>query len=124
MALRLERNQEATLWVGGLAEEVDESLLWELMVQAGPVVSVNIPRDRVTGEHQGYAFCEFASEEDADYAIKILNMTELYNKPIKINKASRDKKDTGVGANLYVGNLDPEVDDGVKFTSLHIPSLL
>uniref|UniRef100_A0A1I7TNS6 Reverse transcriptase n=1 Tax=Caenorhabditis tropicalis TaxID=1561998 RepID=A0A1I7TNS6_9PELO len=27
-------------------------------------------------------------EEDADYAIKILNMIKLYGKPIKVNKAS------------------------------------
>ena len=113
MALHFDRNQEATVWIGGLDENVDESLLWELMIQAGLVVSVNIPRDKITHEHQGYAFCEFASEEDADYAMKIMNMVRLYGKSLKINKASRDRKDTGVGANVFVGNLDPEVDDQV-----------
>ena len=113
MALHFDRNQEATVWIGGLDENVDESLLWELMIQAGPVVSVNIPRDKITHEHQGYAFCEFASEEDADYAMKIMNMVRLFGKSLKINKASRDRKDTGVGANVFVGNLDPEVDDQV-----------
>lgn len=53
----LERNQDATLYVGGLDEKVSESLLWELMVQAGPVLNVHVPRDRVTNAHQGYAFC-------------------------------------------------------------------
>ena len=121
MALHFDRNQEATVWIGGLDENVDESLLWELMIQAGPVVSVNIPRDKITHEHQGYAFCEFASEEDADYAMKIMNMVRLFGKSLKINKASRDRKDTGVGANVFVGNLDPEVDDQVciKIISLH-----
>lgn len=41
---------------------------------------------------QGYGFVEFKSEEDADYAIKILHMVKLYGKPIKVNKASSDKK--------------------------------
>ena len=124
MALHFERNQEATVWIGGLDENVDESLLWELMIQAGPVVSVNIPRDKITHEHQGYAFCEFASEEDADYAMKIMNMVRLYGKSLKINKASRDRKDTGVGANVFVGNLDPEVDDQVcRYLMLSLPQL-
>jgi len=117
MALHFDRNQEATVWIGGLDENVDEALLWELMIQAGPVVSVNIPRDKITREHQGYAFCEFASEEDADYAMKIMNMVRLFGKSLKINKASRDRKDTGVGANVFVGNLDPEVDDQLLYNT-------
>ena len=32
-----ERNQDATIYVGGLDEKVNESLLWELFLQAGPV---------------------------------------------------------------------------------------
>lgn len=31
------RNQQATVWVGGLEPQCTEELLWELMVQAGPV---------------------------------------------------------------------------------------
>lgn len=30
-----------------------------------------MPKDKVTASHQGYGFCEFRSEEDADYAIKV-----------------------------------------------------
>jgi len=32
-----ERNQDATVYVGDISERVDEALLWELMIQAGPV---------------------------------------------------------------------------------------
>ncbi|CAM6097942.1 unnamed protein product [Calypogeia fissa] len=39
-------------------------------------------------------------------AIKILNMIKLHGKPIRVNKASQDKKSLDVGANLFVGNLD------------------
>ena len=41
--------------------------MWELFVQAGPLVNVYLPKDRVTSQHQGYGFVEFKSEEDADY---------------------------------------------------------
>ena len=46
-----------------------------------------MPKDRVTTTHQGYGFVEFQSEEDADYALKIMNMVRLFGKPIKVNKA-------------------------------------
>uniref|UniRef100_A0A803L808 Splicing factor 3B subunit 4 n=1 Tax=Chenopodium quinoa TaxID=63459 RepID=A0A803L808_CHEQI len=103
-----ERNQDATAYVS-------EELLWELFVQAGPVVNVYVPKDRVTNLHQGYGFVEFRSEEDADYAIKVLNMIKLYGKPIRVNKASQDKKSLDVGANLFVGNLDPDVDEKLLY---------
>ncbi|KAL0913974.1 hypothetical protein M5K25_017469 [Dendrobium thyrsiflorum] len=110
-----ERNQEATTYVGNLDPQITEELLWELFVQAGPVVNVYVPKDRVTNLHQGYGFIEFRSEEDADYAIKILNMIKLYGKPIRVNKASQDKKSLDVGANLFVGNLDPDVDEKLLY---------
>lgn len=34
---RMERNQEASVYVGNLDERVNEGLVWELMLQAGPV---------------------------------------------------------------------------------------
>ncbi|CAL5442891.1 unnamed protein product [Camellia sinensis] len=36
-----------------------------------------------------------------------MNMIKLYGKPIRVNKAYQDKKSLDVGANLFVGNLDP-----------------
>ncbi|CAD7078394.1 unnamed protein product [Hermetia illucens] len=110
-----ERNQDATIYVGGLDDKVSESLLWELFVQAGPVVNVHMPKDRVTQMHQGYGFVEFLSEEDADYAIKIMNMIKLYGKPIRVNKASAHQKNLDVGANIFIGNLDPEVDEKLLY---------
>lgn len=109
---------DATIYVGGLDEKVTESLLWELFLQAGPVgmliqwalrkelsqllllascipifvcllsVNVHMPRDRITQSHQNYGFVEFMGEEDADYAIKIMNMIKVYGKPIRVNKVS------------------------------------
>jgi len=110
-----ERNQDATIYVGDIDQQVDEALLWELMLQAGPVVNVHIPKDKLTGTHSGYGFVEFHSEEDADYALKVMNMIKLYGKPIRVNKASQDKKTLDVGANLFIGNLDPDVDEKLLY---------
>ncbi|XP_009469693.1 PREDICTED: splicing factor 3B subunit 4 [Nipponia nippon] len=106
---------DATVYVGGLDEKVSEPLLWELFLQAGPVVNTHMPKDRVTGQHQGYGFVEFLSEEDADYAIKIMNMIKLYGKPIRVNKASAHNKNLDVGANIFIGNLDPEIDEKLLY---------
>ncbi|CAM9324725.1 unnamed protein product [Chrysoparadoxa australica] len=110
-----QRNQEATCYVGNLSEECTDELLWELMVQAGPVVNVHMPKDKVTSTHQGYGFVEFRSEEDAEYAIKIMNMVKLFGKPLRVNKASQDRKATDCGANLFLGSLDPDVDEKLLY---------
>uniref|UniRef100_A0A8W8KG22 Splicing factor 3B subunit 4 n=1 Tax=Magallana gigas TaxID=29159 RepID=A0A8W8KG22_MAGGI len=110
-----ERNQDATVYVGSLDDKVTEAILWELFLQAGPVVNVHMPKDRVTQSHQGYGFVEFMGEEDADYAIKIMNMIKLYGKPIRVNKASAHQKNLDVGANIFIGNLDPEVDEKLLY---------
>lgn len=82
------------------------------MLQAGRIVNVHLPKDRVTQTHQGYGFVEFISEEDAEYAARIMNQVRLYGKPIRVNKASADKQKTvEIGAELFVGNLDPMVTE-------------
>ena len=87
-----QRNQEATIYVGNLDEKVNDELLWELMLQAGPVANVHMPKDKVSGNHQGYGFIEFRTEEDAEYAMKIMNMIKLFGKPIhSFNKPFRVK---------------------------------
>ncbi|KAL4457523.1 hypothetical protein ABPG75_012388 [Micractinium tetrahymenae] len=110
-----DRNQEATCYVGNIDPQANEELIWELCVQAGPVVNVYMPKDRVTNEHQGYGFVEFRSEEDADYAIKILNMVKLFGKPLRVNKSAQDRNTQEVGANLFIGGLDPEVDEKLLY---------
>ena len=113
-----QRNQDATAYCGNLDEQVSEEMLWELMIQSGPVVNVHMPRDKVTSLHQGYGFVEFRSEEDADYAIKVMNMVKMFGKPLRVNKASQDKKTMDVGANLFIGNLDPEVDEKLLYDTM------
>jgi len=112
---REERNQDATVYCGNLDDQVDEKMVWELFLQAGPVVNVHMPKDRVTSVHQNFGFIEYLGEQDAEYAIKILNMIKLYGKPIRVNKASSNQRTNDVGANLFIGNLDPEVDEKLLY---------
>ena len=111
-----EQDKEATVYVGNLDERVTDQIVWELMLQVGRIQNVHLPKDRVTQTHQGFGFVEFVSEEDAEYAAKIMNQIRLYGKPIRVNKASADKQKTvEIGAELFIGNLDSMVDEKILY---------
>ncbi|KAK4683723.1 splicing factor 3B subunit 4, partial [Tremellales sp. Uapishka_1] len=114
-----DRNQEATVYLGNLDEKCTDALVWELMLQAGPVSNVFLPKDRISMAHQGFGFCEFLSEADADYAVKIMNQIKLWGKPIRVNKASYDQKQLDVGANLFIGGLESIVDENTLFDTFN-----
>ena len=52
--------------------------------------------------HQGYGFCEFLTEEDAEYACKIMNQIKLWGKPIRVNKVRHF-----LSARMYAGRQGP-----------------
>ncbi|KAM9986391.1 hypothetical protein ACTFIY_010800 [Dictyostelium cf. discoideum] len=106
-----ERNHEACLLIRDLDPMVTESLLMELFIQAAPVVKVFIPKDKLTQQHSGRAYVEFQSSSDAEYALKVMKFVRLFNKEIKIKKENKDKVD--IGANLFIGNLDADVDERI-----------
>lgn len=107
-----EQNKEATVYVGNLHERVTPRILHELMLNAGRVRNVNMPVDRVNSQHQGFGFVEFHTEDEADYAPKVMNNVQLHGNRIRVNKASADKqKNVEIGAELFIGNLDQMVDE-------------
>lgn len=106
-----EQNWHATVCVGGLDGKVSQPVLWGLIFQAGPVVNTHMPKDGVTGQHPGYGFVEFLSDEDADCAMKIMDLIKLCG---KADKASAHKN-LDVGANIVLGNLDPELDEKLLY---------
>lgn len=75
-----------------------------------------MPKDKITLLHQGFAFVEFETVEDAEYAIRIMSNVKLHGRHIKINRAAKDKLgDEEFNAKLFVGNLDLEVDEKMLF---------
>lgn len=52
--------------------------------------------------------------------MKIMNMVRVYGKSLKINKAARDRKEMDVGANIFVGNLEEEVDDQLLYNAFSV----
>ncbi len=62
-----------------------------------------------------YGFVEFMGEEDAEFACKVLNMVKLWGKPVRVSKASSRTQQLDIGANLFVGNLDPDLDEKMLY---------
>jgi splicing factor 3B subunit 4 len=122
------RNQDATVYVGNLDPVCTEELLTELFGQVGRVQSVYMPKDKLTAVHNGYGFVEYVSVPDADYCQTIFNMMKLYGRPLRVSKSSLDRpgggggggdSDKNVGANLFLGNLDPDtVDEKLLYDTL------
>ena len=61
------------LYVGGLAEEVDQKVLQAAFVPFGDIVEVNMPIDYETEKHRGFAFIEFELQEDAQVEVQELS---------------------------------------------------
>lgn len=75
------------LYVGNLPFKVREEELQTLFQQAGTVQSVNIIRDKFSGQSRGFGFVEMASQDDADRAVQMLNGHNLINRQIVVNEA-------------------------------------
>ncbi|KAJ6438506.1 spliceosome-associated protein 49 [Purpureocillium lavendulum] len=111
-----EQDKEATVYIGNIDERASTAMVYEIMLQMGPIHNIHMPRDRVTQNHQGFGFVEFRGPQDAEYAAQVMNGIKLFGKPLRVNKASADKqKGTDVGAELFVGNLDHVVDEKLLY---------
>ncbi|NXP66961.1 RBM7 protein, partial [Chloropsis cyanopogon] len=51
--------------------------------QAGPVITVKIPKDR-DGRPKQFAFVNFKHEESVPYGLRLLNGIKLYGRPMRI----------------------------------------
>ena len=75
------------IYVGGLADEVDEKVLHAAFIPFGDVTDVQIPMDYSTQKHRGFGFLEFELAEDAAAAIDNMNESELFGRTIRVNIA-------------------------------------
>ncbi|XP_063161556.1 splicing regulator RBM11 [Candoia aspera] len=74
---------DRTLFVGNLESRVQEEILYELFLQAGPVSKVTICKDK-DGKPKTFGFVCFKHTESVPYAIALLNGIRLYGRPIKV----------------------------------------
>ena len=75
------------LYVGNLPYETSESDLQALFEGAGAVASVNIVRDRATGQARGFAFVEMNDDDGARRAITEFDKHEFGGRNLTVNEA-------------------------------------
>lgn len=75
------------LYVGNLPYQTSESDLQQLFESSGSVASINVVRDRATGQARGFAFVEMSDVESAQRAIKDLDRHEYGGRQLTVNEA-------------------------------------
>lgn len=75
------------IYVGNLSNEVTEDDLQQAFEAFGQVTSVNVIRDKFSGESRGFGFVEMPAKTEAESAIDGLNGTELKGRLLKVNEA-------------------------------------
>jgi RNA recognition motif-containing protein len=75
------------LFVGNLSYQTMENDLQDYFSQAGVVTSVNLMLDKMTGKSRGFAFVEFANQDEANKAIEQFHNKEFQGRPLTVNIA-------------------------------------
>jgi len=75
------------IYVGNLPYTISEDDLKGVFSEFGEVETVNIIKDKFSGQSKGFGFVEMPSNSEADKAIKALNDTALKGRNIKVNQA-------------------------------------
>ena len=75
------------LYVGNLPYETTESDLQTLFEASGQVSTINIMRDRATGQARGFAFVEMGDAESARRAIAELDKHQYGGRSLTVNEA-------------------------------------
>eukprot|EP01129_Flabellula_baltica_P014114 TRINITY_DN669_c0_g1_i1.p1 TRINITY_DN669_c0_g1~~TRINITY_DN669_c0_g1_i1.p1 ORF type:complete len:558 (+),score=162.55 TRINITY_DN669_c0_g1_i1:96-1676(+) len=101
-----------SLYVGDLAEDVSEGLLYEIFSTVGTIQMIKVCRDDVTRASLGYAYVTYVDPADAERALTTLNHTMIKSRPCRIMRQQRDPARRRLGkGNIYISNLDTSINN-------------
>ncbi|MGD0078214.1 MAG: RNA-binding protein [Sedimentisphaerales bacterium] len=75
------------IYIGNLSFDTTEDELQQACSAFGQVTTVNLIKDKFSGESRGFGFVEMPTKAEADAAIAGLNGTELKGRTITVNEA-------------------------------------
>ncbi|QRW00002.1 RNA recognition motif protein [Ceratobasidium sp. AG-Ba] len=122
-----QKAQFTNVYVKNLDPEVTEAEFKELFEPFGDITSAVLQTD-AEGKSRGFGFVNFERHEDAEKAVNELNEKEIRGKPLYVGRAQKkaerqnelqrsheqakqERQSKYAGVNLYVKNLDDDVDD-------------
>jgi polyadenylate-binding protein len=125
------------VYVKNISAEASDEEFRELFEKFGQVTSASIARDNDTGKSRGFGFVNYANHEDASVAVDALNDTDYKGQNLYVGRAQKktereeelrkqyeaaraEKASKYQGVNLYVKNLDDDIDDD-KLRDLFTP---
>jgi cold-inducible RNA-binding protein len=79
------------LFVGNLSWNANENDLQSVFEPHGTIEEVKIVVDRDTNRSRGFGFVKFASDEEAQSAIKHLHDTEFMGRNLKVSVAENNR---------------------------------
>ena len=79
--------KKVNIYVGNLSRDVTEEDLREAFGAFGQVASVNIIKDKFSGEPRGFGFVEMPEKAEAQAAIAGLNGKDLKGQTLNVNEA-------------------------------------
>ena len=85
------------IYVGNLSFEVNEDDLQQAFSAYGQVATVNIIKDKFSGESRGFGFVDMPAKAEAEAAISGLNGTDLKGRTITVNEARPRTESRGGG---------------------------
>jgi RNA recognition motif-containing protein len=78
---------EMNIYVGNLSRDVTEEDLRQAFEAFGQVDTVNIIKDKFSGESRGFGFVEMPAKSEANEAISEMNGQELKGRALNVNEA-------------------------------------
>mmetsp|Transcript_988 Transcript_988/g.1872 ORF Transcript_988/g.1872 Transcript_988/m.1872 type:complete len:184 (-) Transcript_988:472-1023(-) len=95
-----EAEEPCSIFVGDLGRHVSEDMIANAFMQYGTVESVQIKRDRESGNSLGYCFVNFRDPESAANARRFGHRIKIGSRAVRIGRAQRN-------TSLYVPSLHP-----------------
>ena len=87
---------DTRVYVGNLSKSTTQEELNTLFATAGAVTSVEVVKDRSSGESKGFAFISMGTQESADKAIGMFNAYSFAGNELKVNIAKPREEKTPV----------------------------
>lgn len=92
------------LYVGNLPYQTTESDLQALFESTGQVATINVVRDRATGQARGFAFVEMTDADGAQKAIRELDKYQYGGRSLTVNEAKpMEPRSNGGGGGYGAG---------------------